>query len=84
MSSTRNQPAQISILLSLAILVATGLLLGPFLSVPVLLGMPLLQPLLLAALALATAAVYRTTVGYAAGLLGERRDRVIEALKSVR
>jgi len=84
MSTTRNQPAPIAILLSLLILVGTGLLLGPFVSIPVLLGLSALQPLLLAALAAAMVVVYRLTLTYAARLLAERRDHLIDSLKTVR
>jgi cobalamin biosynthesis protein CobD/CbiB len=82
MSKIGNSPSQIVILASFVTLAATVLLIGPFLSVPMLLGWSALQPVLLAALLAAVIGVYTVTLRPASRLLGHRRERIIEALKS--
>ena len=84
MSSTRNHPAQIAILVSLLVLIGTGVLLGPFVSLPMLLGVDLLMPVLLAGLCGAAVYGYRLTLRYSARLFSRRRDQVIESLKTAR
>jgi len=84
MSTTRNSPAPIAILLSIVVLVVTGLLLGPFLSIPMLLGLHALQPVLLAGVCAATTGLYRMTLRHATQLLDQRRDQMIDSLKTVR
>jgi hypothetical protein len=84
MSAINNQPAQTAILLSLLVLVSTALLIGPLLSLPMLLGWPLVQPVLLAAFLAVSIGAYAWSLRPAARLLESRREQIMEALKSVR
>ena len=65
-------------------LLLTGLLLGPLLSVPMLLGLRALQPVLLAGACAVTVGLYLMTLRYATRLFGQRRDQLIDSLKTVR
>jgi ABC-2 type transport system permease protein len=84
MSTIRNQPSQVAVLLSLLVLAAAGLVIGPMLSVPMLLGWSAAQPLFLAVLLAAAIGLYSLTLGQAAHLLHGRRERIIDTLKSAR
>jgi ABC-2 type transport system permease protein len=82
MSKINSSPSPIAVLASFATLAATVLLIGPFLSVPLLLGWNAVQPVLLAALLAGLIGAYAVTLRAASLLLGSRRERIIDALKS--
>jgi hypothetical protein len=84
MSAIKNQPSQMAILLSLLVLAGTALLIGPLLSLPMLFGWAVVQPVLLAALLAGAVGVYAVTSKQAARLFEARREQMVEALKSVR
>jgi hypothetical protein len=85
MSAINNQPSQMAILLSLLILAVLALLVGPLLTLPVLLGWPAaVRPILLTALLGGAVVVYGWVLGQAARLLEERREQIVETLRSVR
>jgi hypothetical protein len=83
-SRINNQPSQAAILLSLLVLGVTVTLMGPLLSLPVLFGRPAAQPLLLGLFFAASVAGYAWSLGPAARLLAGRRERIAEALRSLR
>ncbi len=82
MSKINNSPSQIATLASFVTLATIVLLIGPFLSIPLLLGWDALQPVLLAVLLAGVIGVYTVTLRPASRLMGNRRERIIDALKS--
>ena len=58
--------------------------LSPFLSIPALLVWEALRPVLLTGALAITVGVYALMLHLASRLLGERREQIIEALKTVR
>ena len=84
MSSPKTQPAHLAILISIGVLLATTLVLGSLLTLPAVFGWPALAPLLLAAALAVLLGVYVVALGLAARLFEERKERVIEALRSAR
>jgi len=83
-SAIKNQPSQMAVLLSLLVLFGTALVIGPLLSLPMLFGWSAVQPVLLAALLAGAVGLYTVTSKQAARLFENRRERIVEALKSVR
>lgn len=83
-SAIKNQPSQMAVLLSLLVLFGTALVIGPLLSIPLLLGWSAVQPVLLAALLAGAVGLYAVTSKQAARLFEDRREQIVEALKSVR
>ncbi len=82
MSKINSSPSQIATLASFGTLAITVLLIGPFLSIPLLLGWEALQPVLLAAVLAGVIGIYILTLRPASRLMGTRRERIIDALKS--
>jgi len=81
-SSMKNTPSQVGVLLSIASLFTLVLVVGPFISVPMLLGWGFLQPVALAALLVLLVFFYRLSLGMAGRLMGDRREKLIETLGS--
>lgn len=83
MSTLRNTPSQVAILLSLVFILAIGALAGFSLVLPLLLDMPALRPVSLLVLLAVLSAIYTGTLRLAGSLMVERREKLIETLRVV-
>jgi hypothetical protein len=81
MSSLKNTPSQVAILLSLLFIVLIGAVNGLFLFIPLLLDMPALRPLSLIVLLAFLAGVYNMTLRLASRLMAARKEKLIEAVQ---
>ena len=81
MSTIRNQPSQVGILLSLFSFSVIAGIIAFFLFIPLFLGMKFLQLIFLAALMIIQIGVYSLTLKLSSRLMGERKEKMIEALK---
>ena len=79
-ASMTNTPSHVAILLSLASLISAAGLVGLFMFLPLLLGVPRLQPLFLLNLMLLEAIVYVLVLRFAGRLMLRRRDYLIDTL----
>lgn len=84
MSRMVSSPSQVATLLSIVCLALSLLLIGPFLSIPILLGWTWLQPLAMLVLLAGLSGIHLVSLNMTARLLDERRERILEALKSAR
>ncbi len=81
MSTIRNQPSQVGILLSLfSFSVIVGII-AFSLFIPLFLGMKFLQLIFLAALMIIQIGIYALTLRLSSRLMDERKEKMIEALK---
>lgn len=83
MSKMNNSPSPLVVLASFMTLGTAMAVILPFLSIPLLLGWNAAQPVLLALLAGVMVGVYSFSLGHASRLMANRRDRIVDALKSV-
>jgi len=82
-SSVRNSPSQVGILLSFVSLSAVASLVALFLIAPFALGVLWLRPLLLFVLLLLTAGAYVFVLRFAARLMDARKEKLVESLRGV-
>jgi len=80
-SKFAGTPSQTGVLSSFGMLVANAMLVGTLVAVPGLLGLGWLRPLLLGALVVVEAAVYRISLAPAGRLMAMRREGLVEALR---
>jgi hypothetical protein len=81
-SSITNSPSQTAVLATFAVLIINALVIGGCLTLPAVLGLAWLGPLLLVGLVAFEAVLYVTMLRPAARLLDSRRESLIEALQS--
>lgn len=82
-SSIKNSPSQIALLLSIVSIAGAAGLISLGLFLPLALGLAPLQPLFLLALLLAVALAYLWVLRFAGRLMESRKDRLIEDLKVI-
>jgi hypothetical protein len=82
-SSIKNSPSQIAVLLSLVSIAGAGGMITLFLFLPLALGLAPLQPLFLLVLLLPVALAYVWVLRFAGRLMENRKDRLIEELKVI-
>jgi hypothetical protein len=80
-SSIRNSPSQVGILLSLVSLSVVASIVALSLLAPFALGVLWLRPLVLFVLLLLTALLYVFVLRFAAGLMDDRKEKLIESLR---
>ena len=83
-SKINNSPSPIVVLASFLTLAFTTLAIAPFLIVPLMVGWDAMQPVFLLILVALASGAYLLTLGIAARMMVNRRERLIEALKSAR
>ena len=80
-SSITNSPSQTAVLATFGVLIGNALVIGGLMTIPALLGVGWVRPLVLALLIAAGTAFYRVMLRSAGQLLDSRRESLIEALQ---